>query len=75
MASLLRNVRPGSIVLAHDGQKFLDSRLAQLPNFLAGLRRNCFTPTSVGDLMRQTGLYGVPTGGSAPGTNPSPGSE
>jgi hypothetical protein len=62
-------------VLAHDGQKLLDSRLAQLPNFLAGLRRNCMTPTTVGDLFRQTGLYNVRTGGGAPGTNPSPGSE
>jgi peptidoglycan/xylan/chitin deacetylase (PgdA/CDA1 family)/DNA-binding beta-propeller fold protein YncE len=75
VAALLRNVRPGSIVLAHDGQRFLDSRLAQLPNFLAGLRRNCMTATTVGDLMRQTGFYNVRTGGSAPGTNPSPGSE
>jgi peptidoglycan/xylan/chitin deacetylase (PgdA/CDA1 family) len=75
VASLLRAVRPGSIVLAHDGQRLLDVRLAQLPNFLAGLRRNCYTPTTVGDLLRQTGLYGVRTGGSAPGTNPSPGSE
>jgi peptidoglycan-N-acetylglucosamine deacetylase len=75
VAALLRNVRPGSIVLAHDGQKLLDSRLDQLPNFLAGLRRNCMTPTTVGDLLRQTGFYAVRTGGGAPGTNPSPGSE
>ncbi len=75
VAALLRNVRPGSIVLAHDGQRLLDSRLAQLPNFLAGLRRNCMTPTTVGDLLRQTGFYNVRTGGHAPGTNPSPGSE
>jgi peptidoglycan/xylan/chitin deacetylase (PgdA/CDA1 family)/sugar lactone lactonase YvrE len=75
VADLLRNLRPGSIVLAHDGQKLLDSRLDQLPNFLAGLRRNCMTPTTVGDLLRQTGFYDVRTGGGAPGTNPSPGSE
>jgi peptidoglycan/xylan/chitin deacetylase (PgdA/CDA1 family)/streptogramin lyase len=75
VASLLRNLRPGSIVLAHDGQKFLDSRLEQLPNFLAGLRRICYTPTTVGDLLRRTGFSGVRTGGSAPGTNPAPGSE
>jgi peptidoglycan/xylan/chitin deacetylase (PgdA/CDA1 family)/DNA-binding beta-propeller fold protein YncE len=75
VAALLRIVRPGSIVLAHDGQTLLDSRLAQLPNFLAGLRRNCMTATTVGDLFRQTGFYNVRTGGGAPGTNPSPGSE
>ena len=75
VASLLRNVRPGSIVLAHDGQNHLDNRLEQLPNFLAGLRRNCYAQTTVGDLLRQTGFYGVRTGGSAPGTNPSPGAE
>ena len=72
---MLRNVRPGSIVLAHDGQNHLDNRLEQLPNFLAGLRRNCYAQTTVGDLLRQTGFYGVRTGGSAPGTNPSPGAE
>ncbi|HEV7459959.1 MAG TPA: polysaccharide deacetylase family protein [Solirubrobacteraceae bacterium] len=75
VADLLRNLRPGSIVLAHDAQYSLDSRLAQLPNFLSGLRRNCMTPTTVGDLLRQTGFYGVRTGGAAPGTTPSPGSE
>jgi peptidoglycan/xylan/chitin deacetylase (PgdA/CDA1 family)/DNA-binding beta-propeller fold protein YncE len=75
VASLLRDVRPGSIVLAHDGQRFLDSRLEQLPGFLAGLQRECLKPTTVGDLLIQTGFYGVRTGGSAPGTNPSPGSE
>jgi peptidoglycan/xylan/chitin deacetylase (PgdA/CDA1 family)/sugar lactone lactonase YvrE len=75
VASLLRNLRPGSIVLAHDGQTLLDARIDQLPNLLAGMRRNCMTPTTVGDLMRQTGFYNVRTGGSAPGTNPSPGSE
>ena len=75
VASLLRDVRPGSIVLAHDGESHLDGRLEQLPSFLAGLRRECLTATTVGDLLRQTGFYDVRTGGSAPGTIPSPGSE
>jgi peptidoglycan/xylan/chitin deacetylase (PgdA/CDA1 family) len=75
IASLLRNLRPGSIVLAHDGQLFLDSRLEWLPSFIAGLQHECLTPTTVGDLLRQTGFAGVRTGGSAPGTTPSPGAE
>jgi peptidoglycan/xylan/chitin deacetylase (PgdA/CDA1 family)/DNA-binding beta-propeller fold protein YncE len=75
VASLLRDVRPGSIVLAHDGQTFLDGRLEWLPSFLAGLQRECLTPTTVGDLLRQTGFFDVRTGGSAPSANPSPGSE
>jgi peptidoglycan/xylan/chitin deacetylase (PgdA/CDA1 family) len=75
VARLLRDVQPGSIVLAHDAQRFLDSRLEQLPNFISGLQRQCLKPTTVGDLMRQTGFYDVHTGGRAPGATPVPGAE
>jgi peptidoglycan/xylan/chitin deacetylase (PgdA/CDA1 family)/sugar lactone lactonase YvrE len=75
VARLLRDVQPGSIVLAHDAQRFLDSRLEQLPNFISGLQRQCLKPTTVGDLMRQTGFYDLHTGGRAPGATPVPGAE
>lgn len=72
-AGLLRDVRPGSIVLAHDGQRNLDRQVAALPGFLDGLRRLCLRQTTVGDLMLQTGYGGVRTvGGPAAGLPPAP---
>jgi peptidoglycan/xylan/chitin deacetylase (PgdA/CDA1 family)/sugar lactone lactonase YvrE len=75
VASLLREVRPGRIVLAHDGQRFLEHAVEVLPGFLDGLRRECLTPTTVGSLMHATGFDGVRTGGRAPGVAPAPAEE
>src|SRR5204862_1363676 len=52
IASLLRNLRPGSIVLAHDGQTLLDARIDPLPNLLAGMGRYCSRATTLDDTMR-----------------------
>lgn len=72
---MLREVRPGAIILAHDGQRYLEHAVEVLPGLLDGLNRLCLRPTTVGGLMHATGFDGVRTGGQAPGVAPAPADE
>jgi peptidoglycan/xylan/chitin deacetylase (PgdA/CDA1 family)/streptogramin lyase len=72
VAQMLREVRPGAIILAHDGQRNLEHAVELLPGLLDGLNRLCLRPTTVGRLLHATGFDGVRTGGQAPGVAPSP---
>lgn len=72
VAQLLREVRPGAIILAHDGQRYLEHAVEVLPGLLDGLNRLCLAPTTVSGLLQATGFDGVRTGGQAPGVAPAP---
>lgn len=69
---MLREVRPGAIILAHDGQRNLEHAVEVLPGLLDGLNRLCLRPTTVGRLLHATGFGDVRTGGQAPGVAPVP---
>ena len=75
VAQMLREVRPGAILLAHDGQRNLERAVAGLPELLDGLNRLCLRPTTVAELMHATGFDGVRTGGRAPEVAPAPADE
>ncbi len=72
VAQMLREVRPGAIILAHDGQRYLEHAVEVLPELLDGLNRLCLRPTTVGGLLHATGFDDVRTGGQAPGVAPVP---
>lgn len=48
---VLANVRPGSIILLHDGPAGRSQTLAALPGILAGLRQRGLTPVSLPQLL------------------------
>jgi peptidoglycan/xylan/chitin deacetylase (PgdA/CDA1 family) len=62
---VLSNVRPGSIILMHDGPAGRAQTLAALPYILSGLRHRGLTPVSLPQLLLG---YGAP----APTPTPSP---
>lgn len=52
VAALLGRVRPGSIILAHDGPALRERTIAALPSLLRGLRRLGYRVVTITDLLR-----------------------
>ncbi|HEU0027462.1 MAG TPA: polysaccharide deacetylase family protein [Ktedonobacterales bacterium] len=72
---VLSNVRPGSIILLHDGPAGRAQTLAALPYILAGLRQRGLTPVSLPQLL--LGYHAptptaTPTSTLTPAPTPSP---
>lgn len=66
---VLSNVRPGSIILLHDGPAGRAQTLAALPGILAGLRQRGLTPVSLPQLLLG---YPSPTPTPSPTGVPTP---
>lgn len=66
---VLANVRPGSIILMHDGPAGRAQTLAALPYILDGLRQRGLTPVSLPQLLLG---YQPPTPTPSPTPSPSP---
>jgi peptidoglycan/xylan/chitin deacetylase (PgdA/CDA1 family) len=65
--ALVAQVRPGSIVLAHDGPGARARTVAALPVLLAALRRKGLRATSVGRLLRSAGARAYAGGAETAG--------
>jgi len=53
---MVRAIGPGSIILAHDGQRRRERTLAALPLLLRALQQRCYAVVPVEQLLRRAGV-------------------